>query len=568
MDPTQVVEEYPVIPTPFLDLDPVKVEAVEELITPDTVQSETTCLETQISEQCSVQLQFQCLACHIKFCRQLDLHMHICLPFRSNQTTAIGISSTNNEELESPKNLVEVKNEVECKSEVFLEECNTVCLMDGETGNVDSCEPRNQDTWPCYMCHVDFPTALDLQVHLNLTQNQCQLQSTNNQLIDSDVISTTSGEVKRESMQYPTSTAVSSFTPDKPTSTNANNLNIHKEITVGRNSEQFVCRICGAGFQSSRSLTCHVRFHRRGKKRMEIKPVKNPVVEKKDPPKGYQCTVCEEKFNTIAILNKHVGQKRHGVKLRFQCSVCPEAFSNKYGLGRHLQNIHVVKTFPSSHGLSNTNNLEPGPNNPHADQCECIMCTDLGAGEKLWECKTCEKKFERKKKLTKHEKITGHGMMSQPAACPICSTVFRTHGLMRTHVLKVHADQTYPCKVCQDSFSREDSYQKHFIVQGGTQKIPYECNSCSAKFTKRIKLKEPTYISTTNRNGSWTHSLQCNHCSLNFTQKDFLTKHLRYVHGTKAFQCALCHYMCGGEDSYQKHMSQHAAVAARELDLL
>ena len=482
-------------------------------------------------------------------------------------------------------------------------------------------------TYPCKMCNNVFTSQASLEQHWTQhmgaeeTLHKCQIcpekfavkSKLNEHMRNHDLAQGLQTNISSRELKKKNHSHVNSTHSDKPCECIMCN-------DLGAGQKLWKCNTCQETFQRNNMLKEHIQKTRHGVGVAHAHPSQCYICSEifisfeflkkhlttMHADQVYQCEICYDVFsredNYQAHLLKHeVDQrKRHDVKQRLRCSICPEAFSNKFCLDRHLQSIHVVKTFPCGRAVNNTNNLGPHVNEAHPDQCECIMCNELGAGEKLWECKSCEEKFEQGNQLIEHMKIPGHRMVlvSRPSTCYICSTVFPSRELLKTHLITVHSDQTYQCRICYDIFSSQDKYQTHLLKHGtaqgklyesntcptkpekiiklkehcytnqgvtqphqGDQGKPYDCNICSATFPKLIKLKEHKY---TTKHGV-TEPHQCDSCDLRFRQKDDLIQHLKYTHNAKAYPCILCYDVCSSGDSYQKHTSQHTE-AERERE--
>ena len=461
MDSTQILEEYAAASTLFLNS--IKVEAEEELILPDTVQSETASLEANTSEHYQIQLQFQCMSCNLKFYEKFGLDMHICSPPPSTQATAIDTNVSNNEESDFTKNLVEVKNEVECKNEVFLEEYNTDSAMPAEERTINSYELVNQDLSTCCLCNINFLNAQDLQAHL--TQNQCQGTTSTSNVMDSDEVgvATTSFGVKLEPIEYKIS-HISSVTPDQLLPANANNLNVCRQITFDRSIKKFQCYICGANCRSSHTLNTHLSLHKRNKTykcgkcrgvfTTETSFQKHVCCQSEKVVEIYNCSACNEKFTSKYKMFKHKLETIHGLIQPYSCHICDAGFPSKRIFENHLTKTHRQKVKPYKCSSCSQAFTTQKTYEKH-------LITHIKMGETYkYECDTCHEKFSVKTMLYEHKDRTKHGSRLK---CDLCKGlfVFPNKRSLEDHLKAAHATKLYQCKICNDVFTCDDNYQEH-----------------------------------------------------------------------------------------------------------
>ena len=112
--------------------------------------------------------------------------------------------------------------------------------------------------------------------------------------------------------------------------------------------------------------------------------------------KGLKCRSCDKFFDKIAKLRQHVRRVHEKIK-KIPCKTCEKKFDSPSDLKRHtrndhheiLNNLHKCEQCEKSFGISK--NLERHILAVHADK-------------KDFECKFCEKSFERKISLIQHTK--------------------------------------------------------------------------------------------------------------------------------------------------------------------
>ena len=111
--------------------------------------------------------------------------------------------------------------------------------------------------------------------------------------------------------------------------------------------------------------------------------------------KGLKCRSCDKIFDKIAKLRQHVRRVHEKIK-KIPCKTCKKKFDSPSDLKRHtrndhekINNLHKCEQCEKSFGISK--NLERHILAVHTDK-------------KDFECKFCEKSFEREISLIQHTK--------------------------------------------------------------------------------------------------------------------------------------------------------------------
>ena len=150
----------------------------------------------------------------------------------------------------------------------------------------------------------------------------------------------------------------------------------------------------------------------------------------------------------------------------------------------------------------------------------------IHTGEFPFECQTCKKKFNQKHQLQAHERIhTGEA----PFECKICKKRFRENTRLKLHE-KIHFEEApYKCETCKKRFNQKSNLQTHERTHTG--EVPYGCKTCKKRFKQLSALKTHEKIHT------GTFPYECNTCNKRFRVKSTLTIHERIHTGEKPYEC-------------------------------
>ncbi|XP_048486138.1 zinc finger protein 235 isoform X2 [Plutella xylostella] len=183
------------------------------------------------------------------------------------------------------------------------------------------------------------------------------------------------------------------------------------------------------------------------------------------------CTLCNEKFKTMAKLNKHRHEVHGRVEEPYVCRYCGKVLSRS-SIFKH-ERRHLKR--------------------------EGVLPMD-------YECKMCGGGFMVKAFWLRHLRVQ-HGGQRRPACAP-CQRRFSTRDSYFNHLKEEHGDTTpYRCSLCHRAFEEKDRYENHmasrhfnknrvrkrkapFRKQQQMRRLTMQCEVCESRFDEIANLLE------------------------------------------------------------------------------
>ncbi len=172
----------------------------------------------------------------------------------------------------------------------------------------------------------------------------------------------------------------------------------------------------------------------------------------------------------------------------------------------------------------------------HEDLPEKTVCDSYSHGE--WKkgtrrkpdsiCKICKAECGMEHQLSAHMKSLHPE--ERPYRCSECRKAFNTHNDLNTHILSVHKEKTFQCKLCPYMAANEYKMAKHLTVHSSEK---YGCTHCDVELNSQEVLREHT---KRHIDDSW---YQCNQCTKAFMSEVSLRQHVQGKHG-EGYHCRKC----------------------------
>ena len=182
---------------------------------------------------------------------------------------------------------------------------------------------------------------------------------------------------------------------------------------------------------------------------------------------------------------------------------------------------------------------------------------------RTYPCKMCDATFSYKSQLRAH-------MTSHPMACKKCEFVTSSPGDFRKHI-KQHDEnrQLYVCQKCGICLQQKEDAEKHpFLCPNNNDKQgkkaskrQYKCEFCPAVANTQAVFKAHMKTHDSSQN------LQCELCGfLAFSVRSLKSHMKRHINDQRfvqqpleQYKCNLCGYVCHHLPSLKSHMWRHAA---------
>ncbi|XP_055384506.1 zinc finger protein 260-like [Condylostylus longicornis] len=207
--------------------------------------------------------------------------------------------------------------------------------------------------------------------------------------------------------------------------------------------------------------------------------------------------------------------------------------------------------------------------------------TNLIIGEDgLWHCRICDKGYEKKNSLKKHEQahlftftceICGKGLKSsvnlrehmnvhsgvRPYKCHLCPMTFARKWGLTSHVRSHIGDKRYSCEHCEKKFINGAILKIH-VRMVHTKEKPCQCELCGQHFYSNQLLKEHKKRHLNIR----PYKCEYENCGKSFYDKKQLNRHYVSHSDEKPFKCTFnnCDAKFARQKTLQAHLKIHSGV--------
>ena len=241
----------------------------------------------------------------------------------------------------------------------------------------------------------------------------------------------------------------------------ANNYSLVKHVDFNHKGLKYVCESCGKTFITVSAHKKHVNNVHKGLgkkypcKRCEEIFYTALDLKRHRVAKHMDCETCGKKFegpNAARTLSSHIRLTHKKIK-KYSCDICGKSFGSSSDMKRHVDSVHLKKPV-----WQNIRKNYPGGKKPVVEKT-CEFCGDT---------------FSHSILLRKHISLNHRDLIK--FECRICFITFATKPAFLAHLQNTHENDTYQCKICQQSFKLdlEKETRARAVMCYETQK----CFSC------------------------------------------------------------------------------------------
>ena len=222
------------------------------------------------------------------------------------------------------------------------------------------------------------------------------------------------------------------------------------------------------------------------------KKVLQELYVKVQPERDFKCKMCVKSFNNVGSLQSHF-KVNHEKRLSKRCTLCNIKFDNMSLYESHRKIVH--------------------PQNFTASKCD-----------------SCDKVFESRPTLTKHQKGVHQGIVSK---CIFCEKTFSFRENLRRHMRQVHTDlRPFVCDQCDLRYGDSGNLKRHKRMVH--LKNIVQCQICNKQCLEDLL---PRHIIEKH-----SEPLICKECNVVFKSTNGLKSHKNRFHTEvpKAYPCPHC----------------------------
>ena len=252
------------------------------------------------------------------------------------------------------------------------------------------------------------------------------------------------------------------------------------------------------------------------------------------------CKFCFVYFSSKAACEKHKKRYHYNEDAYFVCNVCAGKFKTEIALNDHVKHKHSE---------------EP------QQVFSCETCAKSFAYESTLRRHISSKGHQYPTTTTSKEIKEGY------EACPICGKIV---GRMEYHMKKYHQNdsQVYKCSKCEKKFDRKDTMFKHekhvhglysIHFSGAAQSLQvnseeWKCKMCHKSFDTVKKMEDHLALRNCSGVGFWEHI--CEYCKKSYKEKTSLRQHIQIKHldKEKMFKCDKCGRTYQARTSLNRHI--------------
>lgn len=319
-------------------------------------------------------------------------------------------------------------------------------------------------------------------------------------------------------------------------------------------SEEFLCNLCGKGFESGEILAGHMILHRTTGFLVTC-PFCNQEVKRNTLTQHIKythnskpkCQLCGKTFANQNNLKRHM-MIHTGIK-EFECDICQKRFHQKITMQTHrLTHVNPFTCYQC--GIKFDSKLSLAT---HKGSSDCHDMRRVKAKEELM--KTVKQEI-----MTTGGKLLGY-------ACSLCKKMFSVEAALDQHVASKHMLDSddggaegkfkknlkrFDCLICGKGCASQAMLIMHERVH--TNERPFPCQLCSLRFKTKTHLRTHQLTHTREK------KFGCSVCMKFFALKGNLVVHLRTHTGERPYVCTLCGEAFIDSKYLKKHKQKKHAI--------
>lgn len=173
-------------------------------------------------------------------------------------------------------------------------------------------------------------------------------------------------------------------------------------------------------------------------------------------------------------------------------------------------------------------------------------------GSDCYICTVCNRSFHSESKIRRHF-FKFH--YSRDYKCAKCPRAFITEQLLKQHETDLHKSGV--CKECGKYFCNKYVLKKHEL----NHNLRVICSDCGRVYRSKEAFnnhKRYKVCQQKTKKSSKDGEYQCDHCKKTYCTKAYLSKHLKYEHGSaEGFRCSFCNKQFYSKSKLDTHIVKH-----------
>lgn len=466
------------------------------------------------------------------------------IPNRTNNISYVAPVDTYRVANTSPVELDSLSNEPQIIPQMVTNSClpmQTPPVFDVEPDTPDLMPSKNApiNTYPCpinsnqppmfYLCRfcrLPFPSHAEANTHIYEVHKKDQN--------DKEHISCTDIQTNPKHTEHSEGQAISPIIETDEPSSDTSTPSTSKSQKHSNNKTEFVppfhaCTSCHIVFPSVESLNSHMHNHK-------------PLPE---------CKVCGVKFSSEELLQKHMKKDEHAFSPQenkvWRCSECGKECRKRCKIQNHMRVHTGEKPFTCSFCPK-----------AFSIKAQLTMHERKHKNDWCYICNYCGKGFYVKVYFDNHVRTTH--TKEKPFKCDKCDSCYASKASLKEHILSKHNDgslpiRIYECKSCGKKFKDNNSLYYHNKTHAATleERRKHKCLVCNASFVKNHYLRKHMKIHT----GENIEKFECHLCGKKLATSHGLDLHLVIHSGVKNFICDFCGKAFASESTLKTHIRCH-----------